>query len=159
MYKMEHQSPIQNIYMGSPSDIEKKRLLQLSFECTDHRAKAYQDDAEKYAFSTKTEDLMFRLMRFTPKVQRDVLEAHYNEVQEKMDKVDNSKLDPASKERSKVALMFEYAEHVHIQNMRLIPNTTIMEQKVEGEMDIADKDAINIIRGGKREDTTAKIRR
>jgi len=156
---MEQQSPIQNTYMGSPSEIEKKRLLQLSFECTDHRAKAYQDDAEKYAFSTKTEDLMFRLMRFTPKVQREVLEKHYDEVQEKMDEVENSKLDPASKERSKVALMFQYAEHVHVQNMRLLPNTTIMEQRVEGEMDVSDQDAINIIRGGKREDQTAKIRR
>jgi len=145
--------------MGSPSDIEKKRLLQLSFECTDHRAKAYQDDAEKYAFSTKTEDLMFRLMRFTPTKQRDNLKKHYEEVQEKMNEIDESKLDPASKERNKVALMFEYAEHVHIHNMRLLPNTTIMEQAVEGEMDIANKESLNIIRGGKREDTTAKIRR
>jgi len=141
-------------YKGSASDIEKKRLIALSFQCTDHRARSYKNKEEKHAFITKTEDLMYRFLRFTPSDLRNELEKHYKELDAKLNKIEETNLDPQQKEREKLDTKYEHALRVHRHNMKIIPYTTVIDHEVEGELDITNEETLEVIRGGGRQDAT-----
>ena len=150
----EIESDYSNVVSGSPSEQEKKYNLRLSYECTDHRANSYEKPSEMFAFIIKVEDLMHRLLRFTPSIKRKELEDHYKELLQEIDGIDKSNLDPSKKKREILDKQYDFALRVHRHNLKLIPNTSILSRDVTGELDITDKEAMEIIQGGKRKDAT-----
>ena len=137
---------------GTPSEIEKKHLVKLSFDCTEHHANSYQNPSEKYKFVKKTEDLMWRLEKYTPKDMKENIKNHYDELKDQLEMIDSSNLSADNKKKSKLLKEFEYAEAIHIHNSRLLPNSTVMEREIQGELDITDDEAREVIQGGIRKD-------
>lgn len=150
----ENDTDFSNVVSGTPSEQEKKYNLRLSYECTDHRASSYEKPTEMFAFIVKVEDLMHRLLRFTPSEKRKELQDHYTELAEEIKEIDNGNLDPSKKKREILDKQYKFALGIHNHNLKLIPNTSILQRDVEGELDITDKEAMEIIQGGKRKDVT-----
>jgi len=150
----ENESNFVNAVSGSPSTQEKQYTLRLSYECTDHRANSYENDKEKFAFTCKVEDLVHRLLRFTPSEIRKELEKEYKALEEEIIKIEESKLDPNKKKKEILDKQYDLAVKIHRHNLKLIPNTSIIDKDVEGELDISDEEIMEIIRGGKRTDDT-----
>jgi hypothetical protein len=107
-----------------------------------------------FAFIVKVEDLMHRLLRFTPSEIRKNLQDHYKELAEEIKEIDKGTLDPSKKKREILDKQYKFALGIHNHNLKLIPNTSILQRDVEGELDITDKEAMEIIQGGKRKDVT-----
>lgn len=134
---------------STPAELERRYLLKLSFECTDHLSKSYDSDNDKFAFAVKAEDLMFRLLRFTDKPLREELQKHYDEMKLEIAKVEEQKIDPQRKKKEILNIRYTYALPTHQHNMKLIPQTTMLERELEAEMDITNEEIIKIVREGR----------
>jgi hypothetical protein len=141
-------------YIGSPSKLEKRDNIRLAYECIQHKSRAYKNDSEKWAYASKVEDLMMRLLRFTRSEIKERLENHYNEMKDELKKIENSNIDPDKKEREALKLRFEYAHPVHEHNIKLLPMSGIIVRDVEGELDVSNEEILTVIRGGLRKDDT-----
>ena len=141
----------------SPSKLINRDNIRLGYEAVQHKSRAYKDPKEMWAFASKVEDLMFRLLRYTPKDIRENLEAHYKEMEDKIANIEEERVDLDKKEKKQLQIRFDYAIPVHQHNIKLLPVSSITTQDVEGELDVSKDEVVEIIRGGKRDDST-KIR-
>jgi UDP-N-acetylenolpyruvoylglucosamine reductase len=94
------------------------------------------------------------MLRYTPSELRKEIQAHYKEMQEKIDEIDRTTLDLDKKEMEKMEIRFKYAHSIHQHNIKLLPQTAIIVQDVEGDLDVTDEEVLEVIRGGKRKDDT-----
>jgi len=141
-------------YIGSPSKLEKRDNIRLAYECIQHKANSYKSPQDKWAYASKVEDLMLRLLRFTRSELKQKIEAHYKEMEDKILEIDKADIEPDKKEREKLDIRFKYAHSIHQHNIKLLPQTGIIIQDVEGELDITNEEVLDVIRGGKRRDDT-----
>ena len=135
----------------SPDAQIKNKAVSLTFTCIDHDGQSHSDD-EKYAFCKKTKSLSTVLERWTPKNIRQETMKWYDQLKNEVAEVNKKSITPQQKNAMVADLEYKYALEVHHQNIRLLMNSPIIEVEAEGELDITDEDAIEIIRGGKRTD-------
>lgn len=138
----------------SPSKIQKRDDLRICYECIQHKSRAYKNPNEKWAFASKVEDLMFRLLPYTKSTIKKKLEKHYNEMNEEIDKIKASSLDIDKKDKEITDIRFEYALSIHEHNLKLLPETAILEVDAEGDLDVTNEEILEVIRGGYRQDDT-----
>jgi hypothetical protein len=147
-------------YEGKPSDIERRDNLRLMYDCTVHKSNSYKNPKEMWAFACKTEDVMFRMLRFIPSRIRQEIQDHYKEMDLKLE--DNKRTEqPAEvRERKEVEIMFQYAMPIHEHNMKLLPMSSTIQRDLEGELDVTKQEVLDLIRGGRRgDDATAHYSR
>jgi len=150
--KMESNTVVQSTPFLNPTEMIKSRSVNLLFDCIDLHSKSIDEDS-KYAFCKKVKSLSILLERYTPKSARAELLQWYSQLEKEIDKLKESDNNsPNVVKRNTLSRSFRYAEEVHMQNIRILMNSPVIELDVEGELDIKDEDMINIVRGGKRTD-------
>ena len=132
---------------GSPSEIEKKRIVALSFECTRNKANSYQDLKQMYAFNENVEDLLYRLLRFMPNKLKKNIESIFDKMVSDIAEIKESNLTEQKKQKEIIEMQFVVFKKIHRINTQVLPRTTIYEKDVSGELDITDTEAMKVIRG------------
>ena len=117
----------------SSTDLIKKKLVELLFQCTVHKSKSYSDE-DKYAFCAKVEDLSSYLMRYTPTENQNELLQWNKQMKQDMQKITSSKDTGTDKKENVLATRYQYALEVHEHNARILFNSPIIEIEMEGEI-------------------------
>jgi len=136
----------------SPTEAIKQRSVSLMFSCIDLDGNSHEDES-KYAFCRKTKSLSILLERYTPKKIRAETRQWYDQLKgEEKSIKENDRFTPAEKTSAVLEKRYAYSIEVHEQNIKILMKSPIIEIEAEGELDITDDEAIQVIRGGKRND-------
>jgi hypothetical protein len=135
----------------SPNDLIKTKMVELVFQTIAHYSKCLSME-ERYAFVVKAEACSILLERYTPDQLRDELRAWYAQLNESVKRIRASTATDESKNDRILDERFRYAQEVYKHSIRILMNSPVIEVEAEGELDINDPEALEIIRGGKRKD-------
>lgn len=137
----------------SSTDLIKKNLVNLLFECTVHKSKSY-DEQEKFMFCAKVEDLCHYLLRYTPEANQKELLQWYRQMKEDIAVISKKKEIGQTLKEEILNTRYEYALEVHQHNNHILMNSPIIEVDMEGEIDPErlDKD-ISVVRNDERNPT------
>lgn len=122
----------------APSEEVKKYIIQLSKDCTELLSRTFSDIGSQYAFAMKTRLLSIWLEPHTePKIKQYNFD-HYKELDDKIKELKGSKdYNDTTKAQGIASLMFEYAIPICYQSIRVLQNSKILEQEVEGIIDLS----------------------
>lgn len=138
-------------YTLSSTDLIKKNLVELLFQCTVHKSKSFNDE-DKHAFCAKVEDLSSYLMRYTPEVNQKELLDWSKQMKQDMQKIADSKDTRIDTKERILAIRYQYAVEMHEHNARILFNSPIIEIEMEGEVNPTElnKD-LGLVRNDKRD--------
>lgn len=147
----------QERYQGgysSPDETIKHKSVELLHQCISLNSTSFNDN-DKYSFAKIVKDLSIRLERWSTPEQIKETKALYEKMEEELKKISVvERYTEKDKEIKKQNIKYEYSLEVHEQNHRILMGSPIVQIETTGELDITDDDAIVIIRGGKRNDST-----
>jgi hypothetical protein len=120
----------------SPTEQIKRDIIQLARDATDHYAKSYEKNEEKWAFAVKTRVLAIRLQNYTPIETRYWLRDIWKEEREKEDAIWKSDLNPDNKKINALNVKFRYALRVYDMCLSVLHNSPIVETKSDGIINV-----------------------
>jgi hypothetical protein len=130
---MAYQKPL------APSEEVKRYIIQLSKDCTELLALTYASVDNQYAFAMKTRLLSIWLEPYTEPKIKEFNFKHYKELDDKIQGIRDSKeYNDVTKAQGVAASMFQYGIPICFQSIRILQNSKILEQEVEGVIDLSN---------------------
>jgi len=135
---------------SSPTEYKHKLIMRELAKCIDHLANSYNNDKEKYAFIMRVKSLHHMLLPYTPSSVREKTKKLAEEYEKKIQEETANITSNEKKKKLELEIAMEYAEILHYQNIQIIDNSKLMEEEVEGVIDVEDASLIKAVRyGGK----------
>lgn len=136
---------------SSPVDFKHRLIMKELAKCIDHLAKSYNDDREKYAFIMRTKTLHHLLLPYTPTSVKErtkkLAKEYEKKIQEEISKIPSEE----GRRKKELEIAMEFAEKLHYQNIQIIDNSKMMEEEVEGVIDLEDASIIEAVRHGSKD--------
>ncbi len=132
---MQIEDSSKQLYSSTLSSTEmiKKNLVDLLFQCTVHKSKSFNEE-DKYAFCAKVEDLSAYLLRYTPPDKQKELFKWWEQMKEEVKEIGRSKDTGTDKKERILGIRYEYALEVHEHNARILFNSPLIEIEMEGNI-------------------------
>ena len=129
---MQFQRPL------SPSEDIKKYIIQISKDCSELFALCFSSIENQFAFATKVRLFSIWLEPYTNLEIKQFNFKHYAELDERLQVIKASKdYNDTTKAQGIASTMFEYAIPICYQSIRVLQNSKILEQEVEGIIDLS----------------------
>ncbi|RLF43422.1 MAG: hypothetical protein DRN18_00085 [Thermoplasmata archaeon] len=133
---------------SSPAEFKHRLIMKELAKCIEHLAKSYNDDREKYAFIMRVKTLHHLLLPYTPtsvkRKTKKLAKEYEKKIKEEVSKIASEE----GKKKKELEIAMEFAEKLHYQNIQIIDNSKMMEEEVEGVIDLEDASLIEAVRHG-----------
>lgn len=140
MHMVEQQTQSPGFFKPlAPSEEVKRYIIQLSKDCSELLSNTYGDTNNQYAFAWKTRLFSIWLEPYTEPKIKEFNFNHYKELDKAIDDIKLKKdLNDVTKAQSIAGTMFQYAIPICFQSIRILQNSKILEQEVEGVIDLSN---------------------
>ena len=133
---------------SSPADFKHRLIMKELAKCIDHLAKSYNDDREKYAFIMRVKTLHHLLLPYTPSSVKEKTKKLAEEYEKRIQKEVSKIASEEGKKKKELEIAMEFAEKLFYQNIQIIDNSKMMEEEVEGVIDLEDATIVEAVRHG-----------
>ena len=130
------------------AEMKNKLIMRELSKCINHFANSYKNDKEKYAFIARVKSLHHLLLSSTPAHIRKKTEELAEEYKRRIEEETRNIGSEEEKEKRRLEILMEFAEILHYQNIQIIDNSKMMEEEIEGQIDVSDEEFIKAVRQG-----------